>query len=114
MGSHIIDSSDAAQINALRAHLQDNLNLYGGQSLVNLVNHKGHEKPVKEAFEKYMAEVSCHFVADGARLYFASSQANMPKTKYEYFDFHNECKNMRWDRISVLLAKLEDDLNRQG
>ncbi|KAI0762688.1 SacI homology domain-containing protein [Fomes fomentarius] len=83
-------------INALRAHLQDNLNLYGGQSLVNLVNHKGHEKPVKEAFEKYMAE------------------ANMPKTKYEYFDFHNECKNMRWDRISVLLAKLEDDLNRQG
>ncbi|KAI0735477.1 SacI homology domain-containing protein [Earliella scabrosa] len=83
-------------INALRAHLQDNLNLYGSQSLVNLVNHKGHEKPVKEAFEKYMAE------------------ANMPKTKYEYFDFHNECKNMRWDRISVLLAKLEEDLIQQG
>ncbi len=38
----------------------------------------------------------------------------MPKTRYEYFDFHNECKNMRWDRISVLLAKLEDDLTRQG
>ena len=38
----------------------------------------------------------------------------MPKTKYEYFDFHNECKNMRWDRISVLISKLEDDLMRQG
>ena len=38
----------------------------------------------------------------------------MPKTKYEYFDFHNECKNMRWDRISVLLAKLEEDLIQQG
>ena len=45
---------------------------------------------------------------------FPRLQANMPKTKYEYFDFHNECKNMRWDRISVLLAKLEEDLTRQG
>ena len=45
------------QIDALRAHLQENLNLYGSQNLVNLVNHKGHEKPVKEAFEKYMNEV---------------------------------------------------------
>ena len=38
----------------------------------------------------------------------------MPKAKYEYFDFHSECKNMRWDRISVLIAKLEDDLLRRG
>ena len=99
----------------MRAHLQENLNLYGEQSLVNLINHKGHEQPVKEAFEKYMAEVwfehSMHVfrAADGVR-----RQANMPKTKYEYFDFHNECKNMRWDRISVLISKLEDDLMRQG
>ena len=41
----------------MRAHLQENLHLYGGQTLVNLVNHKGHEKPVKEAFEKYIAQV---------------------------------------------------------
>ena len=38
----------------------------------------------------------------------------MPKTKYEYFDFHNECKNMRWDRISVLIGKLEEDLHQYG
>ena len=38
----------------------------------------------------------------------------MPKAKYEYFDFHNECKNMRWDRISVLLDKVEEDLLRRG
>ena len=40
----------------MRAHLQENPHLYGGQTLVNLVNHKGHEKPVKEAFEKYTNE----------------------------------------------------------
>ena len=97
----------------MRAHLQDNLNLYGSQSLVNLVNHKGHEKPVKEAFEKYMTQVKCyHALHTGSPN--GANQANMPKTKYEYFDFHTECKNMRWDRISVLLEKLEEDLNEYG
>ncbi|KAI1797590.1 SacI homology domain-containing protein [Ganoderma leucocontextum] len=83
-------------VNALRAHLQENLNLYGGQTLVNLVNQTGHEKPVKEAFEKHMAE------------------SNMPKTKYEYFDFHSECSKMRWDRIGVLIGKLEEELVQNG
>ena len=38
----------------------------------------------------------------------------MPKTRYEYFDFHSECKHMRWDRISILLDQMKDDLVRQG
>ncbi|TBU64759.1 SacI homology domain-containing protein [Dichomitus squalens] len=83
-------------VDAMRAHLQENLRLYGGQTLVNLVNHKGHEKPVKEAFEKYIA------------------QANVPKTRYEYFDFHSECSKMRWHRISVLIDKLEEELLQNG
>jgi hypothetical protein len=34
--------------------------------------------------------------------------------KYEYFDFHTECKHMRWDRISVLVDKIQQDLIHQG
>ncbi|EMD41635.1 hypothetical protein CERSUDRAFT_128571 [Gelatoporia subvermispora B] len=90
----VMELQDTAD--AFRKHLQEQVQLYGEQALVNLVNHKGHEQPIKEAYERYVAE------------------ANVPKTRYEYFDFHNECKNMRWDRISVLIAKLEDDLVRQG
>lgn len=41
----------------MRAHLQEQVSLYGEQTLVNLVNHKGYEKPVKEAYEKYVAQV---------------------------------------------------------
>lgn len=44
----------------MRAHLQENENLYGRHTLVNLVNHKGHEQPVKEAFEKYFEQVGVH------------------------------------------------------
>ncbi|KAF9568524.1 inositol/phosphatidylinositol phosphatase [Agrocybe pediades] len=81
---------------AMHAHLTTLKQLYGPQALVNLVNQKGHEKPVKEAYERNIA------------------QLNLPDVKYQYFDFHAECKNMRWDRISVLIDQLKDDIDKQG
>ena len=41
-------------------------------------------------------------------------QLNLPNVKYTYFDFHNECKHMRWDRISVLIDQIQDDLLQNG
>ncbi|KAJ7139757.1 SacI homology domain-containing protein [Mycena epipterygia] len=83
----------------MRRHLQEQVATYGEQALVNLVNRKGHEQPVKEAYERYMAQVL---------------KLNLPNVRYQYFDFHNECKHMRWDRISVLIDELETDLKRHG
>ncbi|KAI0932523.1 hypothetical protein AcV5_004276 [Taiwanofungus camphoratus] len=83
-------------VDATRKHLQEQLQIYGEQSLVNLVNQKGHEQPVKEAYERYISEV------------------NMSKVKYQYFDFHNECRNMQWHRIEELIKNLEEDLLRYG
>ena len=97
----------------MRLHLQEQINLYGEQSLVNLVNHKGYEQPVKEAYEKYIAQVSTIHAAF-VQLRLTNCQINLPKVKYEYFDFHNECKYMRWNRISVLVDKIQGDLVRQG
>ncbi|KAH9487075.1 hypothetical protein JR316_0001141 [Psilocybe cubensis] len=81
---------------AMQTHFTALTNTYGKQYLVNLVNQKGHEKPVKEAYERFVA------------------QLDLPDVKYQYFDFHAECKNMRWDRISVLIDKLKDDIDREG
>jgi phosphatidylinositol 4-phosphatase len=44
----------------MKSHFQELASLYGKQTLVNLVNHKGHEKPVKEAYERYSSEVYWH------------------------------------------------------
>ncbi|CAL1696347.1 unnamed protein product [Somion occarium] len=90
----IMELHDA--IHAMRKHLEAQILQYGGQSLINLVNHKGHEAPVKEAYEQKVAEL------------------NLPNVRYEYFDFHNECKKLRWDRISVLIEKVEQDLVQYG
>jgi hypothetical protein len=45
-------------VEATRRHLQEQVSLYGDQNLVNLVDQKGYEKPVKEAYERYAAKVS--------------------------------------------------------
>jgi len=90
----IMDLQDTLE--ATRKHFQQQTALYGDTNLVNLVNHKGHEQPVKEAYEHQMAEL------------------NLPNVHYEYFDFHNECKHMHWERISVLIDKIQDDLAKHG
>jgi phosphatidylinositol 4-phosphatase len=38
----------------------------------------------------------------------------MSDIDYQYFDFHAECKHMRWDRISVLVDRLKEDLEKLG
>ncbi|KAF9056681.1 inositol/phosphatidylinositol phosphatase [Panaeolus papilionaceus] len=90
----IMDLNETAK--AMRTHLTEQNKVYGNQSLVNLVNQKGHEKPVKEAYERYVAEL------------------DLPGVKYQYFDFHQECKKMRWDRISILIDQLREDLDKNG
>ena len=42
----------------MKMHFVELSSIYGEQTLVNLVNQKGHERPVKEAFERYVAQVN--------------------------------------------------------
>ncbi|CAK5279942.1 unnamed protein product [Mycena citricolor] len=90
----VMDLQDTADM--MRKHLEEQVSIYGAQALVSLVNRKGHEQPVKEAYERYVSEL------------------NLPNVRYQYFDFHNECKKMRWDRISVLIDDLKDELATYG
>jgi len=96
----------------MRRHLQEQVDTYGVQTLVNLVNQKGYEKPVKEAYERFVAEVCCSSLDLLSVFYFADHKVNMPSVRYEYFDFHTECSKMRWDRVSILLERIKDDLER--
>lgn len=78
----------------MRLHLTEQVKTYGPQTLVNLVKQKGRERAIKEAFESRLEEVK---LAD---------------VKYEYFDFAKECSKMKWDRISLLLDRLEGPLEK--
>ncbi|CCG81867.1 putative Phosphoinositide phosphatase [Taphrina deformans PYCC 5710] len=90
----VFSQKDAAI--AARLHFDQQLKFYGDQYCVNLVNQKGHELPVKKAFEDVVR------------------QLNDREIHYVYFDFHHECKGMRWDRVQILIDQLEDGLIKQG
>lgn len=83
--------STKSSLDATEKHFAEQVDKYGENYCVNLVNQKGYELPVKEAYE--------------------SAVENLPpmlasQIKYIYFDFHHECRNMRWDRIRLLLDHL--------
>lgn len=71
-----------------RTHFNRCISKYGTNYLVNLVNQSGYEKPVKLAYEN------------------AVTALNDSNVKYTYFDFHHECRKMRWDRVKLLLEHL--------
>jgi hypothetical protein len=84
------------QIESAGKHFDQQVSQYGDVYAINLVNQKGYEKAVKEAFEK------------------AVEQLANPRVHYTYFDFHHECKGLRFDKVSVLLNSLEEEIHNQG
>ncbi|GAA6005280.1 hypothetical protein JCM11491_002644 [Sporobolomyces phaffii] len=86
----------SSTIESLSRHFDQQISLYGSQILVNLVNQKGYEKPVKEAYER---------AVDGLK---------NDRLHYVYFDFHHECKGLRFDRVSSLIDGLDQELNKQA
>ncbi|RSH87097.1 hypothetical protein EHS25_003586 [Saitozyma podzolica] len=89
-------------VNALQSHIRQLISYYGNVYLVNLVNHKGYELPVKDAFERDMVAAA------------SSDPAIANNAHYVYFDFHTECSKMRFDRVSVLIDRLGPALDAMG
>lgn len=71
-----------------KKHFDEQIGLYGKNYLVNLVNQKGYELPVKDGYESVVKTL------------------NNPDIEYVYFDFHHECSKMRWYRVQLLIDQL--------
>lgn len=80
-----------------KKHFAQQQAIYGKNYLVNLVNQKGYELPIKLEYERLVENL------------------NDPNLDYVYFDFHHECKNMRYLRIFRLIEELcKRGLEEQG
>ncbi|EGW32314.1 uncharacterized protein SPAPADRAFT_61390 [Spathaspora passalidarum NRRL Y-27907] len=87
---NLVISSKPALL-ATEKHFTEQVELYGDNYLVNLVNQKGYELPVKQSYEAAVDNLPEHLAKH---------------INYIYFDFHHECKGMRYDRINLLLERL--------
>ena len=81
---------------ALKAHFQEQIVLYGDQTVITLVNHHGREELV------------------GAVVRDAIKLAGHPNIQFVAFDFHAETKHMQWERLSVLMDRIEPERQKQA
>ncbi|CAL1547866.1 unnamed protein product [Lymnaea stagnalis] len=83
-------------LTAFQKHFDHQIFIYGDQVIVNLINQEGPE----QVLEKKLSQVV--------------TSAQNKNIRYEPFDFHKECKKMRWDRLSILMDRLEPDRKKFG
>lgn len=77
------------QLEAARKHFDEQVSIYGDVYLANLVNQKGYELPVKQAYERLVAKL------------------DNPRVHYTYYDFHHECKGMKFERVFGLVESMK-------
>lgn len=92
----LLDIDPQEQHSACLKHLESVAVLYGKQVIVDLVDQKGSEGRLEKAFN------------DAVQL------LNYPSVRYEAFDFHAECRKMRWDRLSILIDRVAIDQDDMG
>jgi hypothetical protein len=110
-------------VKAAEHHFKEQIELYGDNYLVNLVNQTGREERVKAAYERIVKllitlpsmerESSGKTPERFRRIEPKSANVAMDRLHYLYFDFHHECRGLRWHRAQMLLEKLGDGLHDQ-
>lgn len=111
-------------VDAARKHFVEQIELYGENYLVNLVNQKGREERVKRAYEQMVRALVSPTAEDteanGATpekvhiLEAKQTQKELDRLHYIYFDFHSETKGLKWHRAELLMDRLVNGLSRGG
>lgn len=111
-------------IEAAHKHFHEQIELYGDNYMVNLVNQKGREERMKRAYEELVRALvsssterteadnntpeKVHILEPGQK------QKELDRLHYIYFDFHSETKGLRWHRAELLMDRLIHGLSRGG
>ncbi|KAK4184477.1 phosphoinositide phosphatase SAC1 [Podospora australis] len=110
---------------AAKAHFDEQIRIYGDNYLVNLVNQKGREQRVKEAYEQVVQMLVSrpqeHVSADqrtDEKFHTIETSHDQPKSHFDrlhyiYFDFHAETKGLQMHRAQLLIDRMREALVAQ-
>lgn len=114
-----------AALPAARTHFDEQIRIYGDNYLVNLVNQKGREKPMKEAYEQMVdmlvsnpqervqgdqrTDEKFHTIETGG----GPQRSPFDRLHYIYFDFHAETKGLQMHRAQLLIDRMREALVAQ-
>ncbi|XP_043462644.1 phosphatidylinositide phosphatase SAC2 [Leptopilina heterotoma] len=91
-----IDKDEAETQVAFEKHFTEELNCYGPICIVNLVEQAGKEKVIWESY--------CNHVLN----------YNHPDLTYATFDFHEYCRGMHFENVSILIGALASVVTDMG
>ncbi|XP_076758367.1 phosphatidylinositide phosphatase spermathreecae isoform X2 [Xylocopa sonorina] len=91
-----IDKDEAETQVAFEKHFTEELSLYGPICIVNLVEQTGKEKVIWEAYSNHLINY------------------NHPDITYTTFDFHEYCRGMHFENVSILINALATVLTDMG
>jgi len=87
---------------AFERHFRELIRRYGKVQAVSLIDKHGGEAKLGEAYEKFVRMVNESGGLDGYDL------------RLEWFDFHTECRGMKFENVKRLVDKLEATLDDFG
>jgi hypothetical protein len=82
---------------AMEKHINELQTIYGNVSMACLIDQRGHEGNLANEFGQKVNQIQKYY-----------------NVQYHYFDFHKECSKMRWNRLSILLERMEEELLAYG
>uniref|UniRef100_H2YC96 Phosphatidylinositol-3-phosphatase SAC1 n=1 Tax=Ciona savignyi TaxID=51511 RepID=H2YC96_CIOSA len=92
----VLAENQSLHLASFKSHFDSQIITYGKQVVINLVNHKGVELTLAQAFLD------------------AVNKTKSQDISYEAFDFHHECGSSNWNRLSILMDKIELDQEQFG
>ncbi|KAK5107519.1 hypothetical protein LTR62_001049 [Meristemomyces frigidus] len=98
----VLFGSETSNQEAFRKHFSAIQQRYGSVQVASLIDKHGTEVTAGETYEKHAKLLNEHDGVDGRQLAF------------EWFDFHSQCKGMKFENVSILLKILQDSLKSFG
>jgi hypothetical protein len=100
---HLLEPVESDRcVAAYTSHFDTQLDTYGDNCAVNLIDRKGGQLMLGEAFEA---------AVDG---YSKARPAGSKQFEFVWFDFHKECAKMQWQHLSKLLKSVSASIQRFG
>ena len=88
-----VDEDMKSNVSAAEKHFENTIESYGDHVLINLIDKKGSQKTIGEKFTQLIDQMS------------------NDKLKYVWFDFHHECRNMKYENLSKLVDLIKDKID---
>ena len=92
----VVNPSFEKSYNAAVKHVKETKSNYGSQYWVNLIDRKKQQLRIGDAFTHLFNEL------------------NDKQLHYVWFDFHGECKKMKWENLRKLIAMVKDQFKGFG